>query len=599
MTGEIRNPAKLSTDLNPAEKEFARCLQLGKICNLGGKNPPRPLRQSPDVNVIRAEKIREFIIGKDAIPRPADTPIWICGAWITGDLIMDFASITAPLYFRNCHFDSAVSMAYAECPSIIMDGSRLCKGAVLDGIRIRGILSMRSHSYGCFVSQDRVILVGARIDGDLTCRGGHFSSDCGIAIVAERARIGGNVFLSGIREIAKRFIANGDVRLNGSKIEGDVDCSYGSFQAGKECALILVNADIQGNVQCTNSQFLVQDKKSFGGDRMRVGGECCIGKGFLAGGITQLNGARIDGDLNCSEGVFNGGLSAENVIVVGSVFLRKITGRGVATFSSAKAGTLVDDDGLWRPFEVILDGFQYAKLVGDGTPTDPASRIKWLKRRPQRLPFSPLPYEQAAKVLRAMGKDIDAWDIEREKRRLERAEQHPGNAFKISGWRPLWGQTIDALTDFVYRPWKTIRWAIAIVCVSALLFNFANKSGRIVPHQPIVVTDSGYKMRVFPRCVEFQCPPERRPTNVVQCLFPDYPEFNALVYSVDVFIPFFALHQEPYWYPNPSDADQEILLRILLVWYWLEIIAGWILTSLFLLSVTGLLRPRQSSGERD
>ena len=304
MTGEILNPAQLPTDLNPAEKEFKRCLELGKICNLGGENPPRPLRQSPDVNVIRAEKIREFIIGNDAIARSADTPIWICGAWITGDLIMDFASITAPLCFRNCHFDSAVRMAYAECPSIIMDGSRLCKGAMLDGIRIRGILSMRSDSHGCFVSQDQVILVGARIGGDLTCRGGHFGSDCGIAIVAERARIGGNVFLSGIRDIAKRFIANGDVRLNGSKIEGDVDCSYGSFRAGKECALILVNADIQGNIQCANSQFLVQDKKSFGGDRMRVGGECCIGEGFLAGGITQLNGARIDGDLNCSEGVF-------------------------------------------------------------------------------------------------------------------------------------------------------------------------------------------------------------------------------------------------------------------------------------------------------
>ena len=120
----------------------------------------------------------------------------------------------------------------------------------------------------------------------------------------------------------------------------------------------------------------------------------------------------------------------------------------------------------------------------------------------------------------------------------------------------------------------------------------------MVPHQPVVLAHADYKAETIPPCAEFKCPPERRPTTVVKRLFPDYPEFNALVYSADVFIPFFALHQEPYWYPNPSDSDREVLLRILPLWYWLEIGAGWILTSLFLLSVTGVLRPRQSSGEK-
>ena len=34
MTEEIRNPAKLPTNLNPAEKEFARCLaEGGSLCH--------------------------------------------------------------------------------------------------------------------------------------------------------------------------------------------------------------------------------------------------------------------------------------------------------------------------------------------------------------------------------------------------------------------------------------------------------------------------------------------------------------------------------------------------------------------------------------
>ena len=501
------------------------------------------------------------------------------------------------------------------------------------------MLSMRSDSYGCFVSQDRVQLVGARIDGDLTCRGGHFGSRGGIAIAIERAHIGGNVFLSGKQEDALPFIANGDVRLNGSKIQGDVDCSYGSFRAGKECALILVNTDIQGNVQCTDSKFLVQENKSFGGDRMRVGGECHIGEGFFAEGITQLNGARIDGDLNCSDGVFNGGLSAENAIVAGSIFLRNIAGRGEASFASAKVGTLVDDDGLWWPFEVILDGFQYTRIVGDGTPTDSDSRIEWLKRRPKRLPFSPLPYEQAAKVLSEMGYPVNAWNILREKRRLER--EH--NKTSWSQW--IWEGIIDTLTDFVYRPLRTIKWTIGIVLAGTILFGIAGNQGKIVPHQPAILSSSEYQGALNAGIL---------PMEATQQEFPEYPEFNPLAFSLDVFIPLFALHQESFWAPaSVDDGDfwktsfllalsfvilaivmpfawllkkftlMAILLGILgtpifaliatvaahflfgaesilwfndfrwlTVWYWIEILAGWLLSSLLALSVTGLLRPR-------
>ena len=155
--------------------------------------------------------------------------------------------------------------------------------------------------------------------------------------------------------------------------------------------------------------------------------------------------------------------------------------------------------------------------------------------------------------------------------------------------------------------------------------------------------------------------------------FPDeYPEFNPLIFSLDVFIPFFALHQEPFWAPTSAHDDNfwmflfqlafffwfslrivmffawlfrrwrrvredntfnvwvaagmaVVLLeffiaaatgvahilfgaesvlwlinwRLLTIWYWLEIIAGWVLTSLFLLSVSSLLRPRESSGKKE
>ena len=588
-------------NLNPAEKKLRQCLQAGETCDLGGENSPRPSRPVPDVNVVRAAVIRELIIGKAAVSLPTHALIGMSGAWIEGELEMDFASVANPLYFRNCHFDSQIRMAYAECRALFLDGSCLSQGAMLDSAKMQGSLHMRSGPGGVFTCLDTLSLVGADIGGDLACRGGHFRGGCGDAIAADRARIGGDVVLCGDLENLRHLDVVGDVRFPGAVVKGGVDCSCGLFRARKECALIFVNADIGGNLSCSTSQFHVQDAcemKALGGDRMRVGGDFLMDLGFQAEGLTVFNGARIGGNLNCNNGVFNGGLSAENVRVAGSAFMRKATGQGDAKFTSAKVGTLADDEQLWGTLGVVLDGFEYDRFVGDGVPTDAEARIKWLAKRPDDAPFSPQPYERAAKVLRDMGKSIDAWDIEREKRRLERTERDSDNALKVPLLRRLWGRTIDALTDFVYRPWKTLGWAAPIVLAGALLFNFADENGRMVPHQPVVLAHADYKAETIPPCAEFKCPPERRPTAVVKRLFPDYPEFNALVYSADVFIPFFALHQEPYWYPNPSDSDREILLWILPLWYWLEIGAGWILTSLFLLSVTGVLRPRQSSGEK-
>ena len=273
--------------------------------------------------------------------------------------------------------------------------------------------------------------------------------------------------------------------------------------------------------------------------------------------------------------------------MAGSVFLRKIAGWGEASFASAKAGTLVDDDGLWRPFEVILDGFQYAKLVGDGTPTDPTSRIEWLKRRPQRLPFSPLPYEQVAKVLRAMGKDIDAWGIEREKNRLQRIFDGVSLFRKFGGW------FLDTLKDAGYHPWRIVRWSFCVMIFGAIVFACADSHNNIVPTHPVVALSKDYKMQVAPSC-------GLRPTQAVPS---EYPAFNPLMFSLDVFTPSAVFHQEDSWGPRSGGGDwldfDFDILWLLTLWYWVEIFVGWILTSMLLLSVTGLLRPRQSSGERD
>ena len=75
----------------------------------------------------------------------------------------------------------------------------------------------------------------------------------------------------------------------------------------------------------------------------------------------------------------------------------------------------------------------------------------------------------------------------------------------------------------------------------------------------------------------------------------DYPKFCALVYSLDMFVPLVNLHQANYWLPNANKGSEMRILKIrtgglLSLYMWVHIIVGWILTTLFVVGLTGLAR---------
>jgi hypothetical protein len=65
-----------------------------------------------------------------------------------------------------------------------------------------------------------------------------------------------------------------------------------------------------------------------------------------------------------------------------------------------------------------------------------------------------------------------------------------------------------------------------------------------------------------------------------------------------VFLPFVNLHQEHYWWPDEAAtgecqvADRRIEIRgsTLRAYLWVQIIAGWLLSAIFIAGVTGLIR---------
>ena len=221
-------PSKQTPNANglyPAEEKFLACLKNGRPCRVGKDLthfPSRPVRKvisdDPDLaNVIRGNVIRQYLFGRDAIQSPSGL-VELGGYWIEGPVNFYFASISVGLIFCNCHFDSEVNFAFVESRAIAFPGSRLGEGAVFNNAVIRGNLNMsridEEVGGGAFVSDKDVQLMGAHIYGDLTCSGGEFKFHNKAALLADRAKIDGDVMAN------ENFFSDGDVRFLGVQIGG-------------------------------------------------------------------------------------------------------------------------------------------------------------------------------------------------------------------------------------------------------------------------------------------------------------------------------------------------------------------------------------------
>ena len=141
--------------------------------------------------------------------------------------------------------------------------------------------------------------------------------------------------------------------------------------------------------------------------------------------------------------------------------------------------------------------------------------------------------------------------IEKEKFILSRTK----NKF-IKVWKWFLGLTID----FGYTPQKLFIPILFFIVAGFFVFHLANTMNVMTPtSSQVAIISGGYE---------------------------PYPQFNSLLYSLDVFLPIVDLHQESYWLPNIS--------RQYGIWFMvymsLHILAGWFLTTLGLASVTGLIK---------
>lgn len=465
---------------------------------------------------------------------------------------------------------------YVDPQGIRIHGAKISSSLNLSFASVRFALGFRRCRFS-----DSIWLVSARLPS-LTLSGSSTQK-----ITADGAKFQYSLFLN------DGFSATGAVSLWGAQIDGNLVCGGGVFKNPWQngilksgMALLAARASVKGGVHLRNG-FVAEGQVSLQGAQIDgdldchggtfkdptqanvpssgtalsaentiVKGDTFLGDGFVAEGKVNLLGAQIDGDLNCD------GASFRSMVMQRAVVKRALFWRNIKTpleveldLQNASAGSLADHQESWPAAgKLLLDGFTYGRIA-EG-PKDSKTRLKWLG---QQVSFSPQPFRQLAKVLREEGDDDGARRVmyEMEKRKHQEREQR----WLSRLWNPVFRWTIG----YGIYPRRAVWWLLLLVALGWGIYSYGYFSGAMTPTNQETYNELHNKKR----------------------LLLHYPHFYALVYSAENSFPLVNLGQKESWAPDPN---QEGLAGRLRLFRWIQVLLGWALATFFVAGVTGVAR---------
>jgi hypothetical protein len=474
-----------------------------------------------------------------------------------------------------------------------------------------------------FTSKGEVRLLGAQIGANLAFRGATLDGGMEDALSADGAVVKGDLFCDG------GFTSKGEVRLLGAQIGGDVSFNGANLDSRIRATLqdgTTVLLEIGLTVTFSDNQVATLNPGPVA--KLSDGTDVPL----KAGTTLTLQ----DGSIATLYGGKGTALSADRMIVMGSLFCRKsFKYHGQIGLVAVKIGSLLD----WRPTEgsgllnlshttagqwadnwgkeekngakekkakptLNLNHFTYGAFAGDDTETDSDTRIAWIEAS-QGDNFKPGPYRTLARVLRAAGDDRGAQDVG-----LALARARAKHLAKTYSWPLNWLHRLlsgffDVAIGHGYRPWRGAVWLLYLQIIGTIAFGLNAPTiydctpngdchniggpGLIKPADPVFITENQTR--------NLQAP---SPTahDIAYTLPPEYTPFNAFWYSFDTLIPLIDLGQEKAWSPSPltTKISDDIPGWALLFYLYFHIIMGWVLSTLTVVALTGLIK-RDPEGE--
>jgi hypothetical protein len=429
----------------------------------------------------------------------------------------------------------------------------------------------------------------AEVGGDFTLSSGLMVET--LSMNLSRAKIAGDVNLDNLSSVKGRVVCvatelGGSFRtgalfsisaadessdhsvmdLSKSSIQGDLSLRFVSINGG----LDLTRATIGRDLDLSSAQIVPrppdaatdQDRgreyEALSARGLKVSGKIDLGFANINGAAT-LSGCQIGGDLSCILAEFKSDLDLHGTTVLGDFIWQMITSSGYIDLTSAHVGNLVDDVESWPKNAYSIVDFEYSIRGDADRPAVP--QLAWIQNQ---NPWSPQPYEFAARWLRLRGKEGSAKTLQRARRNDER------KFGSLSMMARLWNRVLDVFAGHGYQMWRIPGWAALVILVGTVVFYSADKQGVMV-----MVKSPDAAMQPASGSKNTK-PLSRQELN--------YPQFDAFTYSLDVFLPVVDLHQESSYLPvgnRPGRLWYESYLRF-------QILLGWFMTTLTVAALSGL-----------
>jgi hypothetical protein len=243
--------------------------------------------------------------GTRPVKGPKLAKLRLCGAEIGGNLDL-----------RGCTLEGVADSDGHVLP--------LCA----DGITVRGHVLLSDG----FNAKGEIRLNGCRIHRNLDCSGATLRNPNGYSLSAAGGHVSGSLRLRRRKSITyperADFVSQGTLRLEGAKIDGDLDCRAGTFWA---------TAFLPDRI-ASKKKPSKDDTYAISADGLKVGADVLLTKA-TAHGTISLIGAHVGSDFDCKKAVFDfpgeEPLVADAITVVGSTFLINTNTNGLLRFVQA------------------------------------------------------------------------------------------------------------------------------------------------------------------------------------------------------------------------------------------------------------------------
>jgi hypothetical protein len=514
-------------------------------------NDPKHADEWSHERDIRASLITWLCDDPAAAPLINRAGIKVLGARIVGGLDLSYVQVPFALAMHKCSIAERIILTGAEIPHLDLNGSYVSE-IDAKGLIVHGDLNLADG----FHASGETRIETARIGGAVNCSGGYFhyskvsmSRYAGTdkpALILDEAVVGSEV------DLDFGFHSEGAVLLRQASVAHELGM-YGAHMSNPH------NLAIAGNVSSFSSVWFGNPQVPGLWGIFEADGRVDFGAAKVATAVI-VSDARFLGAPADAHGFFGSGLTS------GAFYWRNVQLQNGATLdlSGAHVGSLLDEEKSWpEPGDLLIDGLMYDGF-GPSSPTDVQTRMRWISLQPEAPGvFKPHPYRQLAKVYRESGFENEAVQVLIAEEDARYARYGPIGR--------LWGAFLKGTIGYGHRPLRAMFWSLAVVLLGTAVTSMAKSAAvmrRTYPENAPLATDDHYE-RLFP-----------------------------LLYSLDVFLPFVNLHQEHYWWPNSTAKGACTLLgyhltlpgSLVLYYLWLQIIAGWVLSAIFIAGVTGLIR---------